>query len=293
MKNHDLISITDLSKQMIDQILKKAQDLKKKAEPTALKGKVLGALFFEPSTRTRLSFEAAIHRMGGNVIGFSSSEHSSLQKGETFSDTIKVISSYVDALILRHPKEGSARLAADLSDVPVINAGDGANQHPTQTLLDLFTMKEIQNKIHELRVALVGDLKYGRTVHSLALALSHYDARLYFIAPEGLTMPEDICNELKKRGTKFSFHKKIEDVLPRLDILYMTRHQVERGSVGEKLRVTYEMLKKAKPHLKVLHPLPRLDELDPKIDNTPFAAYFKQAENGVLVRQAILQSILG
>jgi aspartate carbamoyltransferase catalytic subunit len=299
MNQSDLISIADLSLEQIDHILERAKYFKKNKNSTMLQGKVIATLFFEPSTRTRLSFESAIMRLGGNVIGFSEATNTAVKKGESLHDTIKVISRYADAIVIRHPLEGAARLAAEAANIPVINAGDGANEHPTQTLLDLFTIKECQRRLHELHIGFVGDLKYGRTVHSLALASSLYNMRLYFISPQSLPMPESICQELKKKKIKFTFHQRMEEIIPKLDILYMTRLQKERFDPDDYERIKEhfilrpEMIKEAMPHFKILHPLPRLSEIDTKIDHTPHANYFDQAENGVYVRQALLTLILG
>jgi aspartate carbamoyltransferase catalytic subunit len=292
---HDLVSISDLTKEEIGHILHLAHSFKQKPNPTLCKEKILASCFFEPSTRTRLSFEAAMHRLGGSVIGFSEASTTSAKKGETLYDTIKVISAYADILVIRHPQEGSARLAADASDKPVINAGDGANQHPTQTLLDLYTIQECQGKIDDLSIAIAGDLKYGRTVHSLAIALANYGSRLYFVSPDSLQLPDSIAHELRKKGVKFSFHSHLEEVLPKCDILYMTRIQKERFQPNDPeshCHLKLSHLAKIKPNLRILHPLPRIDEIDPAIDSTPHAYYFQQAANGLLVRMAILARLL-
>ncbi len=303
MKNtlagRDLVSITDLSKQEIELVLSTAESLQKKGRPELLKGSILANCFFEASTRTRFSFETAMLRLGGSVIGFSEAGSTSSKKGESLYDSIKVIGNYADILVIRHPQEGSARLAAEATDKPVINAGDGANQHPSQTLLDLFTIRSLKGKIEDLSIALVGDLKFGRTVHSLSLALAHYPVRLYFVAPEILPLPESISQELKKKGVKFSFHASIEEIIPKIDILYMTRIQKERfsevqaeGFINSCL-LKKKHLEKAKSNLKILHPLPRVDEIEESIDATPYAAYFEQAANGVPVRMALLALLLG
>lgn len=291
----DIVSIADLSKEEIELILKNAEKMK---PSDLLKGKILASCFFEPSTRTRLSFEAAMLRLGGSVIGFAEAGTTSAKKGETLSDSMRVIGSYADILVIRHHQEGSARLAAEATDTPVINAGDGANQHPTQTLLDLFTIRECQGKVDELHIALVGDLKYGRTIHSLSLALTHYPVRLYFVAPESLNLPDSITHELRKKGVKFSFHEKLEEVVPKVDILYMSRIQKERfpemaHGFENPCRLKKGHLEKAKKNLKILHPLPRVDEIEASIDSTPFAYYFQQSANGVRVRMALLALILG
>ena len=296
LSGRDLLSISDLSKGEMELILTAARSLQN--EPRELcKGSILASCFFEPSTRTRLSFESAMHRLGGSVIGFSEPGGTSFRKGESLFDAIRVISSYSDILAIRHPLDGSARLAAEASDKPVINAGDGANQHPTQTLVDLFSIRECQGKIDDLHIALVGDLKFGRTVHSLALALAHYSVRLYFVAPEQLPLPDAIAHELKKKSVKVSFHSSIDELIPKIDILYMTRIQKERFETGEKFDnpclLKQAQLKKAKSNLRIFHPLPRVDEIEGSIDATPYAYYFQQAANGVPVRMALLALLLG
>lgn len=298
LQGSDIISMQDLSFERIKLILETAAELKAKPATDLLKNKVIAHCFFEPSTRTRLSFEAATLHLGGNVIGFSSDEALSIQKGETLQDTIRVISSYADLIIIRHPKEGAARLAADVSSKPVINAGDGANQHPTQALLDLFTIQECQHKLDGLAIALVGDLKYGRTIHSFAQACMLFDIRLFLVAPDSLALPQELCDTLKKVGVRFSFHQSIEEVVPKVDILYMSRIQQERFSEAEYQQIRHQyvltenMLKAARPNLKVLHPLPRVNEIDIGVDNTPYAHYFQQAANGLYVREALLTLLL-
>lgn len=292
----DLVSVSDLTKQEMEHIFKTAAWLRKNPIPDLCKGSILANCFYEPSTRTRLSFEAAMHRLGGATLGFSDPSMTSGKKGETLSDSIRVISGYADILVVRHPLEGSTRLAAEVSDKPVISAGDGANQHPTQTLLDLFSIQECQGGIDDLSIAITGDLKYSRTVHSLCLALLHYRVRLYFVFPEALSLPEAIIQELRRKGIKFSFHSLLDEVIPKVDILYLTRIQKERMGEIElenTCRLHLSQLEKAKPHLKVLHPLPRVDEIDPAIDSTPHAYYFQQAQNGLYIRMALLALILG
>jgi aspartate carbamoyltransferase catalytic subunit len=294
-----LISISDLTKDEILLILKRAEEMKKKIPRELLKHKILASCFFEPSTRTRLSFEAAMIRLGGSVVGFDEAGLSSAKKGESLQDSMKVIGEYADLIVLRHPSEGAARAASEATTKPVINAGDGANQHPTQTLLDLFTIKECQKKLKGLNLAFVGDLKFGRTVHSLSVACTHFDMRLFFVSPEQLMLPDEISRFLKKQGIKFSFHRNMEEVLGKVDILYMTRLQKERldPSIYEKCKDTYilkeKMMKQAKKNLKILHPLPRVNEIELTIDKTPFAYYFQQSENGLYVRMALLSLILG
>jgi aspartate carbamoyltransferase catalytic subunit len=292
----DLVSISDLSKEEIESILETANQLKKSPAPDLCRGLILASCFYEPSTRTRLSFEAAILRLGGAVIGFSEVGSTSAKKGESLSDSIRVISGYADILAIRHPLEGSAKLAAEISDKPVINAGDGANQHPTQTLLDLYTIRECHQKIDDLSIAIVGDLKYARTVHSLCLALLHYRVRLYFVSPETLHLPEPIIQELRRKGIKFSFHSTLDEVIPKVDILYTTRIQKERMQGAEfenTCHLNSTQLWNAKPILRILCPLPRVGAIDESVDDTPYAYYFEQAQNGLYVRMALLALLLG
>ena len=295
----NIISIPDLSRSELELILQTAHSLKQTPQPDLLKNKVVASCFFEASTRTRLSFETAVQRLGGSVIGFDSGGNTSLaQKGETLVDSVKVISSYADAFFMRHPQEGAARLASEFTSIPVINGGDGSNQHPTQTLLDLFTIYETQDRLDNLNIAFVGDLKYGRTVHSLAQALSLFNCNFYFIAPEALAMPEYILEELNERNINFSFHSNIEDVIDELDVLYMTRVQKERFDETEYQHMksafvlNASMLSNVRDNLKVLHPLPRIDEINIDVDQTPYAYYFQQAQNGVYARQALLALLL-
>ncbi|WP_028023600.1 aspartate carbamoyltransferase [Enterovibrio calviensis] len=299
--NKHIISIPELSREELEIIVDAAGKLKAEPNPTLLKNKVVASCFFEASTRTRLSFETAVQRLGGTVIGFPDAGNtSSGKKGETLSDSVQVISSYVDAFVMRHPKEGAARLASEFSKgVPVINGGDGANQHPTQTLLDLFSIFETQGRLDNLNIAMVGDLKYGRTVHSLTQALSKFDNnRFYFIAPDALAMPDYILEELDDSGIPYSLHGSIEDVVPELDILYMTRVQKERFDESEYAHIKAAFildtpaLEHARDNLKVLHPLPRVDEITVAVDKTPYAYYFQQAENGVYARQALLALVM-
>lgn len=296
----DIISISEFTRDHIELVLKTARTLKDNPRTDLLAGKLVGVTFFEGSTRTRLSFETAINRLGGRVIGFADASNTSLgKKGETLSDSIRIITSYTDALVMRHPMEGAARLAADLSPVPVINAGDGANQHPSQTLLDLFTIYETQGKVDDLKIAFVGDLKYGRTVHSLAEALCMYkNVHIYLVSPESLAMPDYILKHLQKHNVKFSVHPTIEEVIPEVDILYMTRVQKERFDETEyqnlrsKFILSKSMLSEAKSNMKILHPLPRIDEITLDVDETPHAYFFQQAANGVYARQALLALVL-
>ena len=296
-----IISINDLSRDELERVLHTAARLKANPQPELLKHKVIASCFFEASTRTRLSFETAIHRLGASVVGFADGSNTSLgKKGETLADTISVIGTYVDAIVMRHPQEGAARLATEFSGgVPILNAGDGANQHPTQTLLDLFTIRETQSRLDNLSIAMVGDLKYGRTVHSLTQALAKFDGnRFYFIAPDALAMPAYITDTLDERGIVWSRHDSIEAVIPHADILYMTRVQKERLDPSEYANVKAQFILRAadlagaRDNMKVLHPLPRVDEIATDVDKTPYAWYFQQAGNGIFARQALLALVL-
>ncbi len=294
-----VISIADLTRHDLETVIATAQQLKREPRTDLLKDKVVASCFFEASTRTRLSFETAVQRLGGTVIGFDDGGNTSqAKKGETMADSVRIITSYVDAFVMRHPKDGAARLASENSSVPVINGGDGSNQHPSQTLLDLFTIHETQGKLDGLTLAFVGDLKYGRTVHSLAQALALFNCKFYFIAPEALAMPDYICEQLDAHGIEYQLAASIEEVVPELDILYMTRVQKERFDETEfqhlksKYKLDASMLEGAKPNLKVLHPLPRIDEIATDVDATPHAYYFQQAQNGVFARQALLALVL-
>jgi len=295
----DIISISDLSTEQITLILDTATYIKDHPQPDLLKGKVIASCFFEPSTRTRLSFETAVYRLGGNIIGFDSDANtSSGKKGETLWDSIKVIDSYADAVIMRHPSPGAARLAADVAEHPMMNGGDGGNQHPSQTLLDLFTIRECQGRLNELHIAFVGDLKYGRTVHSLAQALSRFNARLYFVAPKQLPMPDYICDELRQQGVRYSFHQNMQEVIDKVDVLYMTRLQKERfdptefEQIKQLFVLTPEIVAEGKDSMRILHPLPRVDEITKAVDDLPHAYYFQQAANGIPTRQAMLALLM-
>lgn len=289
--HRDIVSIKDFSKEDIITVLKTAENLQKGKLLGMLEGKILATCFFEPSTRTRLSFESAMYRLGGKVVGFSDTQTTSVQKGESLIDSIKVIEKYADAIVIRHPQEGAARLAAEQASIPVINGGDGANQHPTQSLLDLYTIYKTLGRLENLSIAITGDLKFGRTIHSLTQILTFFNPRIYFVSPKQLQISEDLINLLKKEGICFSFHEDLEEVIPYVDVLYMSRVQKERMgnlSVSEPYRVTSKFLENAKPNLKILHPLPRNAEIHPDVDLLPSAAYFQQAENGLLIRQALL-----
>ncbi|MDO5356850.1 MAG: aspartate carbamoyltransferase [Conchiformibius sp.] len=293
-----LISIADLDSSELLLLLDTALKLKQQPRSDLLAGKLIASCFFEPSTRTRLSFETAVQRLGGQVIGFADGANTSAKKGETLADTARIISGYADAIIQRHPKDGAARVAAQFSAVPVINAGDGTNQHPSQTLLDLVTIYETQGTLEGLNIAMCGDLKYGRTVHSLAQALKKFGCRFAFISPPSLAMPDYITEELDEAGCPWQILPDLESAAEWADILYMTRVQRERFDAEEfakiqgKFNLYAATLQNAKPNLRVLHPLPRVDEIHPDVDATPHAYYFEQANNGVFARMAILSLIL-
>ncbi|MCD6354163.1 MAG: aspartate carbamoyltransferase [Prolixibacteraceae bacterium] len=292
----DLISITDYSKEEYLKIMTLAAEFEKNPNQELLKGKVVATLFFEPSTRTRLSFETAISRLGGRIVGFADPGSSSATKGETLHDTIKIVSNYADLIVMRHPLEGAARYAAEVSPVPVINAGDGANQHPTQTLLDLYSIQKTQGTLDNINIFMVGDLKYGRTVHSLLMALSEFENPIFnFIAPYELQMPEEYKLFLQEKGIRFFEHSEFTDIISEADIIYMTRVQKERFSDPieyEKVKNVYilrnAMLEKTKPNMRILHPLPRVNEIHPDVDTNEKAYYFTQALNGVFTREAII-----
>jgi aspartate carbamoyltransferase catalytic subunit len=300
MKNRSLVSIDDLNTEEVIKILDDAAGFEKEPVQKLLEGKVIAILFFEPSTRTRLSFESAINRLGGKIVGFSDAGVSSVSKGETLHDTIKMVSNYSDLIVMRHPIEGSARYASEISSVPVINAGDGANQHPTQTLLDLYSIRKTQGTLDNLNIFMVGDLKYGRTVHSLMMAMSRWNTTFNFISPEELKMPEEFKLYLENLGLKYYEHLDFTEIISRADIIYMTRVQKERFSDPieyEKVKNVYvlknSMIANTKPNMRILHPLPRVNEIHTDVDKNPKAYYFEQALNGVYTRQAILCSLLG
>lgn len=298
MKN--FISIKDMKKEEILKVLEIAKKFENQQHTNILSNKVISCVFFENSTRTRLSFETSINQLGGKVIGFATSENTSIQKGETLADTIKMLDKYSDAIVMRHPNDGAARWASFNSTIPILNAGDGSNQHPSQTLLDLYTILKEQKRITGLKVAIVGDLKYGRTCHSLAMALSMFKNDLIFISPKFLSMPDYVKEHLNKNKTKWSEFENIEDVIKDVDVLYMTRMQKERFSSADEFDrvknyfvLKKDHLKKVKNNLIILHPLPRVDEIEKDVDDTKYAKYFEQAENGVHVRKAMLTIALG
>ncbi len=299
----DIVNIGDLSLGEISTILDSASGMVKIARgeerSRLLDGKVLASLFFEPSTRTRLSFETAMLRLGGGVITIAGQEGSSLIKGETLADTIRMADGYSDVIAIRHPREGAARLASTFSKAPVINGGDGAGQHPTQTLLDLFTIREELGKIEDLHVTIAGDLRYGRTVHSLSLALARMGASMSFVAPDIIPMPEHIVNDIKEMGIDVTITDNLKEEVPRSDVIYMTRIQKERFAdeaeyrkVAHAFKIDMRMINDAKESMIVMHPLPRVDEIHPDIDDTVHAKYFVQAFNGVATRMALLKLVL-
>ena len=296
----DLISITDYTKDDYLEILELAAGFEARPNQNLLQGKVVASLFFEPSTRTRLSFETAINRLGGRIVGISDPGSSSTSKGETLHDTIKMVSNYVDLIVMRHPLEGAARYAAEISPVPVINAGDGANQHPTQTLLDMYSIKKTQGTLDNLNVFMVGDLKYGRTVHSLLMALSEFENPIFnFIAPDKLQIPQEYKTYLHEKGIRYFEHSEFTDIISEADIIYMTRVQKERFSDPmeyEKVKNVYIlrnfMLENTKPNMRILHPLPRVNEIHTDVDKNEKAYYFEQALNGVYTREAIISFIM-
>ena len=299
MKPRSLVSIDDLTTEEITRILRLAADFEKNPIQDILRGKVVATLFFEPSTRTRLSFESAVNKLGGKVIGFTDSSSSSVTKGETLNDTIRTVNNYVDMIIMRHPIEGSARYASEISTVPVINAGDGANQHPTQTLLDLYSIQKTQGTLDNLNICMVGDLKYGRTVHSLLMAMSRWKTSFNFVAPEELKMPDEYKLYLRNLGLDYYETADLNEVINMADIIYMTRVQRERFSDPmeyEKVKNAYvlydHMLSETKPGMKILHPLPRVNEINTDVDANEKAYYFEQALNGVFTRQAIICTLL-
>ncbi|MEI7982588.1 MAG: aspartate carbamoyltransferase [Bacteroidota bacterium] len=300
MKNKSLVSINDFTREEQVRILELANIFENHPKQRILEDFVVATLFFEPSTRTRLSFESAATRLGAQVIGFSDASSSSTQKGESLRDTILTVSNYCDIIVMRHPREGSARFASEVSKIPVINAGDGANQHPTQTLLDMYSIRKTQGTLDKLNIAFVGDLKYGRTVHSLVMALCNYNTTFHLVSPLELKLPSAVKMHIKEKNLTYFQYTDLLEVIPKVDILYMTRIQKERFSDPldyEKVKSAYVlrngMLDNAKLNLKILHPLPRVNEITTDVDENPMAYYFTQALNGVFVRQALLAAILG
>ncbi|ELY61768.1 aspartate carbamoyltransferase [Natronolimnohabitans innermongolicus] len=302
MRHDHLITSKQLSRADVETVLDRAAEID--ADPDAVADRhtntLLGLLFFEPSTRTKMSFETAMKRLGGDIVDMGSIESSSVKKGETLADTVRVIEGYADALVLRHPKQGAATMASEFVDVPLLNAGDGAGHHPTQTMLDLYTIRENAG-LDDLTIGIMGDLKYGRTVHSLAHALTNFDTRQHFISPESLRLPREVVYDLHQADENAAIreHDSLEDVLPSLDVLYVTRIQRERfpdeqeyQKVAGEYQIDAETLEAASDDLTIMHPLPRVDEIDPEIDDTEHAAYFEQAHNGVPVRMALLDLLL-
>lgn len=299
MKNRSLISITDYTKEEYLQILDLAEKFEKQPVQKIADGKVVATLFFEPSTRTRLSFESAANKLGARIIGFSEATNSAIAKGESLSDTIRTVANYSDLIVMRHPIEGSARYASEVSKVPVINAGDGANQHPTQCLLDLYTIRQTQGTLDNLHIALVGDLKYGRTVHSLVEAMCKFNATFHLVSPDELKLPRAVKQHIKDHNLEYHQYNDMMEVMDKVDILYMTRIQRERFQdqleyerVKNIFVLSNNMLENSKPNLRILHPLPRVNEISKDVDSNPKAYYFEQALNGVYVRQALIATIL-
>lgn len=299
MKNRSLISITDYTKEEYLQILDLAEKFEKQPVQKIADGKVVATLFFEPSTRTRLSFESAANKLGARIIGFSEATNSAIAKGESLSDTIRTVANYSDLIVMRHLIEGSARYASEVSKVPVINAGDGANQHPTQCLLDLYTIRQTQGTLDNLHIALVGDLKYGRTVHSLVEAMCKFNATFHLVSPDELKLPRAVKQHIKDHNLEYHQYNDMMEVMDKVDILYMTRIQRERFQdqleyerVKNIFVLSNNMLENSKPNLRILHPLPRVNEISKDVDSNPKAYYFEQALNGVYVRQALIATIL-
>jgi aspartate carbamoyltransferase catalytic subunit len=300
-EGRDIISIKDFSREEINYIFKIAKTMEPLASKGSemLRGKILATLFFEASTRTRLSFESAMHRLGGSTIGFAEAEIASVKKGENLADTVRTVENYADVIALRHPLEGAARLAAEFSRVPILNGGSGAEEHPTQAMLDLYTMVKEKGKIDGLKIALAGDLRYGRTVHSLAYALSLYNIELYLVSPETLRMRREVFQTIKERVPVIE-KTSLEKIVPIVDVLYVTRIQKERfpepaeyAKVKGSYRIDVQALSEAKKDLIIMHPLPRVDEIAAEVDDTPYARYFQQVRNGIVVRMALLALILG
>ena len=300
MKHKSLISINDYDKEELLQILDRAEDFEKNPTQPLLKDYVIASLFFEPSTRTRLSFESAINRLSGKIVGFTDAASSSVKKGESLKDTIMTVSNYSDLIVMRHPLDGSARWASEVASVPIINAGDGANQHPTQCLLDLYSIRKTQGTLDNLNLAFVGDLKYGRTVHSLVIAMTMSNATLRLVCPTELKLSSAVKRYITEKNLTYHQYTDLEEVIPHVDTCYMTRIQRERFAdpmeyerVKNSYVLTRDMIENSKDNFKVLHPLPRVNEISEDVDSSPKAYYFQQALNGVYVREALLTTILG
>ena len=299
--NRSLVTIAEHSREKIEYLIRMAQEFEKNPNRLILQGRVVATLFFEPSTRTRLSFETAANRLGARVIGFADPKVTSGTKGETLKDTIMMVSNYADVIVMRHHLEGAARYASEIAPVPIINAGDGANQHPSQTMLDLYTIYQTQGTLDNLNIYLVGDLKYGRTVHSLLMAMRHFNPTFHFIAPDELAMPQTYKDYCQQYNIRYVEHQDFDaDVIAGADILYMTRVQRERFTdlmeyerVKDRYLLKLEMLEKAKDNMRILHPLPRVNEIEDSIDDDPHAYYFQQARNGLFARQALICDALG
>lgn len=301
MKNRSLVAIEEYSKEKILYMLEMAKEFEKRPNRKLLDSKIVATLFFEPSTRTRLSFETAANRLGAKVIGFTDPKVTSSSKGETLKDTILMVSNYADVIVMRHYLEGAARYASEIAPVPIVNAGDGANQHPSQTMLDLYSIYKTQGTLENLNIYMVGDLKYGRTVHSLLMAMRHFNPTFHFIAPDELKMPDEYKLFCQKHNIKYFEHKEFnEDVIADADILYMTRVQRERFTdlmEYERVKNVYilhnDMLCKTKDNLRILHPLPRVNEISYDVDDNPKAYFIQQAQNGLYAREAIICDVLG
>ncbi|MFO8055008.1 MAG: aspartate carbamoyltransferase [Bacteroidales bacterium] len=300
MQNKSFISINNHSTEELIMLLDRAEGFEQNPVQPLLKDHVIASLFFEPSTRTRLSFESAINRLSGRIVGFTDAASSSVKKGESLKDTILTVSNYSDLIVMRHPLDGSARWASEVASVPIINAGDGANQHPTQCLLDLYSIRKTQGSLDNLHIAFVGDLKYGRTVHSLVIAMSMFNTTFHLVSPTALKLPSAVKRYIKEKKLTYYQYTDLEEVIPNVDICYMTRIQRERFADPmefERVKNTYllkkSMIENSRENLKILHPLPRVNEINEDVDNSPKAYYFQQALNGVYVREALLTSILG
>mgnify|MGYP001410043476 CR=1 FL=1 len=295
-----LISMRNLDIEVINELLERAADIEKGILKPDMNGKVMGALFFEPSTRTQLSFETAMKRLGGEVITMAGTKGTSVEKGETLADTVKIINQYTDIIVMRHPLEGAAKYVSEQVDIPVVNAGDGANQHPTQAMLDLYSVYKTQKSMKNLKICILGDLRYGRTAHSLVFAMGQFNPEFYFVAPDILKMPNYILKDLESNGIKYQESEQLENIINDLDILYVTRIQKERFTDPEeyeKVKSSYvisaELLQDVPENFKILHPLPRVDEIAVEVDELDCAYYFQQAKNGVFMRQAIISKLLG
>ena len=301
MQNSSLVTLANHSRDKIEYLIRMAREFEQNPNRRLLEGEVVATLFFEPSTRTRLSFETAANRLGARVIGFADPKVTSGTKGETLKDTIMMVSNYADVIVMRHYLEGAAQYASEIAPVPIVNAGDGANQHPSQTMLDLYTINQTQGRLDDLNIYMVGDLKYGRTVHSLLMAMRHFNPTFHFIAPDELAMPDIYKRYCEEYGIRYVEHQDFTaDTISDADILYMTRVQKERfvdldeyERVKDRYLLKRDMLKKARPNMKILHPLPRVNEIEYSIDETQYAYYFQQARNGLYARQALICDVLG